>query len=701
MSLPALTLTFSDNKGTLTLRYRKEIDGLRTVAVLPVIFFHAGLLGMSGGYVGVDIFFVISGYLITTIIYEEIEQGRFSILNFYERRARRILPALTAVLVATTVAALLLMPASLLKTYSQSLVSVVTFSSNVFFFLSSGYFSTASDEMPLLHTWSLAVEEQYYIFFPLMMSALWFLGKVRLALIVLFLTFFSLLLANYMAIKQAVDANFYLIFSRAWELFVGSLIAIGGFDRLPLAVKTRNILSIVGIVFVICSVFIFDEHTPFPSFYTLLPVLGAALVICFGDNKTLVGKVLSVRPMVSVGLISYSLYLWHQPLFAFLRMKTVGEPAHFLFVVAIALTFALAVASYRHVEKPFRNKQRIPRKQVFQFSAVSIALFLTFGFSGHVFDGYESRFDQRYQRYLDTATFSPKRRQCHTVGENYLKPDRACTYFSSDVSWAIFGDSHMVEPAYALAKMLEGANKGLLHLSFSGCPPALLFGVKEPGCSKWIDESTAYLERKNKIENVVLGFRYSSFLFGNQLKTYPEIPNRSPVKLLSEPNTENLSAQAVREMYWESFRAIVERFLAAGKQVYVIYPIPELPTHIKKGMMPFSVFSDGPVMDLERSTPASFYLSRNEFILKKLDSLPYGKQLHAIKPFEILCSEEHCPAVLDETALYFDDDHLSVPGAQLLLAASEIGEQLAAPGKTSAIAESAPAALGNIAILQH
>lgn len=201
------------------MQYRKEIDGLRAVAVLPVIFFHGNLFGMTGGYVGVDIFFVISGYLITSILIEEIENNRFSILKFYERRARRILPALSAVLFFTTIAAFLLMPSSLLKSYSQSLVSVSTFLSNVFFYLTSGYFATASDEKPLLHTWSLAVEEQYYIFFPVLLSALFFIGKKRLALFILVLSIASLTFAQYLSFKQAVDANFYLIFSRAWELF--------------------------------------------------------------------------------------------------------------------------------------------------------------------------------------------------------------------------------------------------------------------------------------------------------------------------------------------------------------------------------------------------------------------------------------------------------------------------------------------------
>ncbi|MEE9397930.1 MAG: acyltransferase [Methylococcales bacterium] len=309
------------------MQYRKEIDGLRAVAVLPVIFFHSGLFGITGGYIGVDIFFVISGYLITTIILDEIEKNNFSIINFYERRARRILPALSIVLIFTTIASFVLMPADLLKSYSQSLVSVAIFSSNVFFYLSSGYFSTASDEKPLLHTWSLAVEEQYYLFFPVMLSMLWRVGKKRLAYFILSLSVVSLLLSQYLSIKQFVDANFYLIFSRAWELFAGSLIAFSGLHNYSIKKSFREILGFSGLGLIIYSTIYFNKNTPFPSFYTLVPVIGTVLIIAFSDKNTSIGKFLSNKLFVSIGLISYSLYLWHQPLFAFLRMKTVGEPS--------------------------------------------------------------------------------------------------------------------------------------------------------------------------------------------------------------------------------------------------------------------------------------------------------------------------------------------------------------------------------------
>ncbi len=663
------------------MQYRKEIDGLRAIAVMPVIFFHGDLFGVTGGYIGVDIFFVISGYLITSIILEEIEGNRFSILNFYERRARRILPALSFILIFTTITAFILMPANLLKSYSQSLVSVVTFSSNVFFYLTSGYFSTASDEKPLLHTWSLAVEEQYYIFFPVLLSILWFMGKKRIALFISLLSVASLLLSQYLSGKQAVDANFYLIFSRAWELFAGSLLAIIGIQHFSITKSGKDILGALGLALIIYSIFYFNKQTPFPSVYTLVPVIGTVLIIAFSDRTTVIGRLLANKLFVGIGLISYSLYLWHQPLFAFLRMKTVGEPSEYMFITATVVAFILSIFSYKYIETPFRNKKNITRKQIFQFSTASISVFLLIGLSGHILKGFEGRFNEIH--YLETAQFSPKRKECHTKGENYLKPENACKYLGNKVTWASFGDSHTVEPAYALAEMLEKNNNGLLHLSFSGCPPALLFEVKQPGCSKWINEAVAYLESNDSIKNVLLGFRYSAFLHGDQLDSYPNIPNRDPIAEFSDP----LPNEDAKEIYWKSFSEIIRRLLASGKKIYLLYPIPELPTHITKAVTPFSMLGDQTMLDLTETTSSKYYFSRHSFILKKLDTLPYNNNLYAIKPFEILCDTKYCPAVINKTALYFDDDHLSVEGSKLLLADSVIAKDLKLTKVSNGLAE--------------
>jgi len=651
------------------LEYRKEIDGLRALAVLPVILFHGGISGFSGGYIGVDIFFVISGYLITSIILDEIKRNDFSIINFYERRARRILPALSVVLICTTIAAYILMPPALLKSYSNSLVSVTTFSSNIYFYVTSGYFETASNEKPLLHTWSLAVEEQYYLFFPIMIALLWSFGKRTLISILVSVTSISLLLAQFLSYRNAIDANFYLIFSRAWELFFGSLIAFLPLNKWNIKQSQREIISILGLMLIIYSILFFNNATPFPSIYTLLPVLGTCFIIIFSDSTSYVGRLLSKKVLVSIGLISYSLYLWHQPLFAFLRLKSVGEPSAIKFIFAIFLTFILSYLSWKYVERPFRNKLKFTRHNIFKYSALSIIVFLSIGLTGNITKGFEGRFDT--QNYADSIKYSPKRDKCHTKGSNYLPASSACTYFGKNITWASFGDSHTVEPAYALAKSLELNDIGLLHLSFSGCPPSLLFKVDLPGCTKWINESLTYLENKKNITNVLLGFRYSAYLFGDQLDSYPNIPNKNP-KNKDTGLVANSTAKMAREIYWKSFQKIVSRLLNAGKTIYILYPIPELPMDIHKAVSPFSILSNSPTINLEKTTPSNYYFNRNKFIINKLDSLVYGAKLHAIKPFDIICDENYCPAIKDNKALYFDDNHLSLNGAELLVKSIQI-----------------------------
>lgn len=231
------------------------------------------------------------------------------------------------------------------------------------------------------------------------------------------------------------------------------------------------------------------------------------------------------------------------------------------------------------------------------------------------------------------------------------------------ITWAFFGDSHTVEPAYAFARKLETSDVGLVHLSFSGCPPALLLEASRPGCSKWINEALIYLEEEKNIKNVVLGFRYSYYLYGDQRDTYPNIPNQSPRASFAD-FYQIYTDQELRELFWQSFSEIVSRLRNAGKNVYILYPIPELPTDIQKVVLPFWIFSDSTMLDLKRTTDSDYYFRRNNYIISKLNTLPFGTNLHAIKPFDLLCDGEYCPAVINDKALYFDDNHLSIWGAE-------------------------------------
>ncbi len=358
------------------MEYRREIDGLRALAVLPVILFHAGFQTFSGGFVGVDVFFVISGYLITTILIEDIENKRFSIVTFYERRARRILPALYFLLALVSFVATIMMLPSQLKDYGQSVLATVSFLSNFYFYLKTDYWAQSSEFLPLLNTWSLGVEEQYYILFPVFLFLAWRFGKSRVLLILVLMTLVSFLLSEWGWQNKSL-ANFYLAPTRAWELFSG---AIAAFTAKKRGIQKNQALSILGLVAIVFAIFTFDKTTPSPSRYMLIPVAGTLLFILFAGKNTLVANLLSSNVLVGIGLISYSTYLWHQPILALWRVyKSSIDLSIAERTVIVLSTLVMAYFSYKFVELPFRQKNHISRRVVFASSIIPV---LVFGFYG-------------------------------------------------------------------------------------------------------------------------------------------------------------------------------------------------------------------------------------------------------------------------------------------------------------------------------
>ncbi len=373
------------------MRYRAEIDGLRAVAVVPVIFFHAGFSLFNGGYVGVDVFFVISGYLITSIIIDDLDKGKFSLVRFYERRARRILPALTFVMLVSLPFAWALMIPPQLKAYAKSIIATNLFSSNILFWQESNYFGAAAEEKPLLHTWSLAVEEQFYLFFPLLLIALWRFGFKPLLYILVTITVASLALSEWGA-RDFPTANFFLAPTRVWELLFGSICAFIAFKR---ELKPNQWLSLAGLALIVVAIFLYDESTPFPSLYAVAPVLGTSLIILYGLKGTLVGNILAHRVLVGLGLISYSAYLWHQPIFAFARIGY-GEFLNDQVMLFLSVTsLGLAYFSWRFVEQPFRytkHSASFSRGLVFKAATGVTTLLVVVGYLGFATDGFKENY---------------------------------------------------------------------------------------------------------------------------------------------------------------------------------------------------------------------------------------------------------------------------------------------------------------------
>lgn len=470
------------------LHYRPEIDGLRALAVVPVILFHAGLPAFAGGFVGVDIFFVISGYLITSIVIKELDQGHFSFGNFYERRARRILPALLLVMLCSMPFAWRWMMPDELKDFAQSLLAVLLFSSNLLFWQESGYFDGEADLKPLLHTWSLGVEEQFYLLFPLSAWLAWRCFRQHVVPFYLALLLASLLASQWRLAEDA-SAAFYLLPFRAWELLLGALLALreakaGG--RTP--PRWGELSGAVGLLLILLSLALFGKETPFPGFAALLPTLGTLLLIHGASSSTVVGKLLGQRLLVGIGLISYSAYLWHQVLFALTRLYTFNTAHIDVYKMLALLSFALAFLSWKYVEGPFRSASRVPFRPLVITLAVATLTVAGFGLAAVATDGFETSFNrglnETQRLYHLNARESARLKR---LGENYLQHDD-CIIDTPNVSerflsqfqqcarsrgkaLLVIGDSHSGNVFRALASA-AGRPDFLVRLGRGSCRPA-------------------------------------------------------------------------------------------------------------------------------------------------------------------------------------------------------------------------------------
>lgn len=417
---------------TETMRYRQEIDGLRALAVVPVILFHTGNHHFAGGFVGVDIFFVISGYLITGILLGDLAENRFSLLRFYERRARRILPALFTVTATALILGLWRMTPDEFADLSRSALAVIGFVSNFYFWSQAGYFAAPNELRPLLHTWSLGIEEQFYLLFPILLLVLWRLARRHMFSMLAAIALGSFAIAQYGS-HAFPAANFYMLPGRFWELAVGSLCALYLREKAP---ANNDALALAGLGLLGWAFASFDEFTPFPSIYALAPVGGTALLILFAGGSSRIGRLLSLRPLVWIGLISYSLYLWHYVLFAYARIGQLFVIPHWQMGLLIAASFAMAWLSWRFVEQPFRKPRKSStgdRKRVFATAAIAASLLGAVAFAGVQTNGFAARFERYFRGNYDVDAFALRAAAMEPVRKASGNPDYAIIDDPSDL----------------------------------------------------------------------------------------------------------------------------------------------------------------------------------------------------------------------------------------------------------------------------
>lgn len=551
-----------------TLKYREDIDGLRAIAVIPIVLFHAGFSSLHGGFIGVDVFFVISGYLITSIILKELHNEQFSLVGFYERRARRILPALIVMVLATLIIGSIVFFPENLSNLSKSAIATMTFVPNIYFFSNTGYFTPSALDTPLLHTWSLGVEEQFYIFFPVfILLCVKVFNKVwtfRLTFVLFLLSFFlSAFLVHY---KQSF--TFYMLPTRAWELLVGSILAFGFLSERK-SLLNRNILSIAGALLLCLGYIFIDESFPFPGPVALIPVVGTALIIYSGSGgDTLISALLSNRVLVFAGKISYSLYLWHWPITVYLYYFSDSSSTKYLIVSA---SFLIAILSYRFVENRFRNKSLLgAEKKVFAYSSLAILSICTASISIILNEGVASRFPQSVLEITDKERMLHNNRDCHFMSVEDIASGGACVFGEVDVkpSVALIGDSHADAIRPAIEDFILEKKLSAVQFTSPGCRPLLdVYANNSRKCINFIEASLNQVLDSEYINYVILhGYWRVAYTGSGYRNTNYILKGKS----LDAPQGGN------EELFAYGLKSLVEKIVATGRQVIIVGDVPEI-----------------------------------------------------------------------------------------------------------------------------
>lgn len=652
-----MTQTRPSAPGSLT--YRPDIDGLRAIAVVPVVLYHFGVSGFGGGFVGVDVFFVISGFLITSLIFGELREGRFSVLRFYERRVRRIFPALFVVMAATLIVAILVfLPADLLR-LAESATATAIFGSNFDFWLQSGYFDVGADLKPLLHTWSLAVEEQFYLAFPALLYLMHTRKRATLLGLVAALAVVSFGLSVW-GVNRFPSAAFYLASYRTWELMLGAILALGVFPP-PKSRWTGEAISLAGLAAVGFAVIAFSAATPFPGITALFPCLGAAALIHAGGNeRSGTRRVLSSRPFVFVGLISYSLYLWHLPIHVFSKYLFDGARGSVQTVSLIALSFVLAVLSWRFVETPFRRREVFSRRTIFRLAGAAMAATLIVSGLLFVLKGLPQRFTPMVQRiFAEASDIEPRRHGCFNLSADDVEEGRACAIGNTDVAattFMLWGDSHAdaLLPAFDVVAARAG-RKGLF-IAHGRCPPLLHLSLTDEPTERCaqLNDAALKIAMQKQMTEIILVARWAYYDQGTGYGP-DALEVRHLIDLDSPPHAD--------ESQHATFARIVERtvrvLVTAGKKVVIVAPVPEPGIDVPEVMALAAAYGShahlGPSL--------SDYRARNAFVLRDLANLHETYGVTIVDPASVLCATGRCALMRDGKPLYFDHHHMSAYGA--------------------------------------
>jgi peptidoglycan/LPS O-acetylase OafA/YrhL len=603
-----------------SLTYRPDIDGLRAFAVLSVVFYHVNIPGFSGGFVGVDIFFVISGYLITSLILKDMDDDCFSFFKFYLRRAKRIFPALIVVLITTTIASWFILFPYEFQKFGRSLFHTTFFASNIYFAHDAGYFSAPAIDKPLLHTWSLAIEEQFYIVFPAMLALfLPRLGRSKMALTLLAVTVFSLLAAE-IQVRRGSETAFFMPHVRAWELLLGGLVVFQQ-DRGQFSQRFALLLSVFGVGAIVFAVTMLTSATPFPGLNAVLPCGGTALLLLAGGkHSTPIQAIISVSPVRFVGQVSYSLYLWHWPLFSLTHYYLDRRPDALETALLIGASFVLAVVSWWLIEQPIRTS-KIGFTNPLRGIALTSALFVPLAVIGVVFfvtRGLPWRFPPEiaavYKRSITRPVFY---KGCDTFqGCQFGVPPKNNAY---DI--VVWGDSHAQHFIPVLTQIAE--KEGLSGWQITPYCGALL---NVTNCGNNHETIKRFVQENKSIKAIFLITRWSAY----------------------------------HEQIKDGLQETVNYFRNQGLEVVVVGQVPALPfdparCNFRKMLNPATAPECSITIEELHNR-----VGYSNGVIAQLEDDPGVTRIY---PYELLCDRTSCKSMLNGMILYRDTHHILPAGS--------------------------------------
>lgn len=638
------------------MQYRSEIDGLRALAIIPVVFYHGGFSLVSGGFVGVDVFFVISGYLITLLIYNDLSEGTFSAQKFYERRIKRLFPALFFVAACSSVIAWFLYLPFDLEDYYGNLASVFNFSSNVHFYIHSGYFDPSSELNALLHTWSLTVEEQFYFVFPWILLLAFKFGRKAVWGGILSLMVISFCLAEW-RLQGKPMAAFYLLYARGWELLIGSFCALLVSDsqlRSKVSNAYREFLAWLGLAMILYAIFFFTGSTPAAGRYTLIPTIGTALIILFTRTDGMLGRVLSNQILVAIGLISYSTYLWHQPILAFSRYYA-GEELGFLAAGLLCLSsFVLGYGSWKYIEKPFRYGFAGWKgsRRVYSSALVLVVSMFMLGTYGEAEKGFPERLNNNVRSVYLTPKNYEQVEDCFITDAEGFNIPLCLGEENMGKKALIVGDSHAASLYPSLNKELSSNGWSLSMMTYARCVPF----IDNEKIGKYKDQSKFFKKHiTRRCENVKHSFQEAL-----KVKEYDlVIVLNHYYNWMGDYNDQ--SFPEFWDLYVESLTQHFDK-----EKLLVLGPLPLWTDNLPKLIV--SDYKKG--RDYMSPSFSNFYDRDNHLDSLMSQSLS-EKGIRFLSARDAFCSKSGClrAEILESgitEAISFDEAHLSRAGAEIL-----------------------------------